>query len=513
MTGFHRFGLVLMMVLAVSSHIGATGADEPEGREQILRFALSGNPDTLDPHATSGTLTFQTTRSFYDTLVEPDRDGILVPALAESWAVSGDNLVWEFTLRSGVTFHNGDPLTSADVKATLERLVSPEMNSGKAGEFASIESISVPDDLTVVLILSEPTAALLSSLGSGWGAILPKSLVDSGHDFGREPVGTGPFVFVEWIQDTRIVMEKNPDYWMGGFPRIDGVVINVIPENAVMVQGLISGDLDAVEAVLATDLPQLDADPNISVVRGLSTLVEVLAMNTSREPFSNLAVRQAVAQAIDKQAVMDIAYGGGEVVATFMDYGNPYYVDFSELLPYDPAAARVALQQAGYDASKPLIMRVPENYDAHVKAGEMYQEMLESVGMNVELQLVDWSTWLGEVYRGDRDYDLTIIGHTGKLDPSGRLRSTAETAYGSGVSYVQWINPTAAEAIGAAARVVDPDERKRLYTIALGEMAREVPQVYVGSNYRYLATRSNVSGLHQDTQLDTFDFRYVEIGE
>ncbi|MEE8441240.1 MAG: ABC transporter substrate-binding protein, partial [Spirochaetia bacterium] len=122
MTRAFRTGLILVMVLAVAGYIGATGTEEATDPEEILRFALSGNPDTLDPHATSGTFTFQTIRSFYDTLVEPDRNGVLVPALAESWTVSRDNLVWRFSLRPGVMFHNGDPLTSADVKSTIERL-------------------------------------------------------------------------------------------------------------------------------------------------------------------------------------------------------------------------------------------------------------------------------------------------------------------------------------------------------------------------------------------------------
>lgn len=508
-----RFGAVIFVILVVTGAVWATGVrEEASDGEQILRFALSGNPDTLDPHATSGTLTFQVIRSVYDTLVEPDADGRIVPALAEEWTVSPDGRVWEFTLRRGVRFHNGDPLTSADVKATFERLVSPEMNSGKAGEFAAVESIDTPDSRTVVFTLDRPQAAFIASLASGWGAILPKSLIEAGHDFGREPVGTGPFVVVEWIQDNRIVMERNPEYWMAGAPSIDGVVINIIGDSAVMVQGLMSGDFDAIESVGSQDIPMLEADPGVTLQRGLTALVEVLAMNTQRGVLADTGFRQAVAMAIDKEAVMEIAYGGGPIVGTFMDVGNPYYVDFTAMWPYDPQRARAAVASSPYNGET-LVMRVPENYDAHVTAAQMYQEMLEEVGINVELQLVDWSTWLGEVYRGDRDYDFTVIGHTGKLDPSGRLGNTAESAYGSGASYVQWVNPTAANAIGQAAVVSDLVERRRLYTTALEEMAREVPHVYVGSNYRYLATRSNVRGVRQDTLLDTFDFRYVEIGE
>lgn len=498
-----RLGLASVMMLVVAL-AWATGVQEME-EEQIFQFALSGNPDTLDPHATSGTLTFQTIRSFYDTLVEPDRSGMLVPALARSWDVSDDNLVWTFRLRSGVTFHNGETMTSTDVKATFERLLDPTVASPKASEFAAIESIETPDATTVVFRLSEPAAPLLASIASGWGAILPASLIEAGHDFGSEPVGTGPFEFVEWVRDSRIVMTKNESYWMAGHPRVDGVVINIIPENAVQLQGLLAGQLHAIDSVSVQDLTIIEQDPSVTVQTDVAALVMVLAMNTSREPMDNLRFRQAVAHAIDKQSVMDIAYGGGEPVGTFMDVSDPYYVDFTNLYPYDPAEARRALAQSGVQTDEPLVMALPEIYEAHVRAGEMYQEMLESVGINVELRLVDWSTWLNDVFRGG-NYDFTVIGHTGKLDPDGRL-----AGYGTEATYVRWVNEEAARVISEARRVVDFDERRELYTRALELMATEVPHVYVGTNYRYVAMRSNVSGFHQDAKLDTFDFRFVEI--
>jgi peptide/nickel transport system substrate-binding protein len=421
--------------------------------------------------------------------------------------VSEDGLTWTFTLRDDVVFHNGEELTSSDVKATFGRLVDPETASPKASEFEAIEAIDTPDESTVVLRLSTPTAPLLASIASGWGAILPESLIESGHDFGSKPVGTGPFTFVEWVRDSRIVMERNDDYWMEGHPNVGGVVINIIPEDAVQIQGLLTGQLHAIDSVNQQDLELLESDENVYVRQDLSALVMVLAMNNAREPMSNLQFRRAVAHAIDKQSVMDIAYGGGEIVGTFMDVSDPYYVDFTDLYSYDPDRARTVLEAGGVEIDEPLVMALPENFEPHVRAGEMYQEMLEEVGIDVELQVVDWSTWLNDVYRGG-NYDFTVIGHTGKLDPDGRL-----AGYGTGESYVHWENEEAAQAIRKARRVVDPAERKELYGRALELMAREVPHVYVGTSYRYVAMRSNVSGFHQDAKLDTFDFRYVEIGE
>ena len=166
-----RFIWVAAFILLAGGMLFAS----PQPEEKILNFALSGNPDTLDPHKTSGTLTFQTLKSVYDTLVEPDPEGKLVPALAERWEVSGDGKTWTFYLRKGVVFHNGDSLTSADVKATFERIRSEETASPNRNEFEPIQSIETPDDYTVVLRLNEPWSPLIGTLGSGWGAILPRA--------------------------------------------------------------------------------------------------------------------------------------------------------------------------------------------------------------------------------------------------------------------------------------------------------------------------------------------------
>lgn len=468
-----------------------------------LNFALSGNPDTLDPHKTSGTLTFQTLKSVYDTLAEADQTGKIVPALAESWTVSADWLTWTFKLRQGVVFHNGDKLTSKDVKATFERIRDKATASPKAAEYAAIASIDTPDDATVVFKLSQPSAPFLAALSSGWGAIMPKSLIDQKWDFATKPVGTGPFVLKEFVRDNRIVLEKNPKYWMAGVPKLDRVIMNVITDPAVQVQGLVSGQVDAVEFVDPVQLPVLKAAKDVTVSQELSALIMVMAMNCSDPVLSNLKVRQAVNYAIDKQLVLDTAYGGGKVIGTFMDAGNDYYKDFTSLYPYNPAKARSLLAEAKIPAGTVFEMVLPSNYDMHVKAGQMYQEMLAKVGLKVNIKLVDWSTWLADVYSGGK-YDFTVISHTGKLDPDGTLGG-----YGGG-KYVKWMNADCLDLINRAKLTADYESRKRLYNQALEIMAREVPFVYLGTSYRYRAFRSNVSEYRMTPMLDTFDFRWTD---
>ena len=470
-----------------------------------LTWALSGNPDSLDPQKTAGTLTFQTVRSLYDTLVEPDAKGQIVGALAERWQTSADNLTWTFTLRKGVKFHNGDALTSADVRASFERIKNKEFASPKASEYAAITSIETPDPSTVVFKLAKPFSPLLAALASGWGAILPKSLIDSGHDFSSKPVGTGPFVFKEWVRDNRIVLAKNPDYWLKGLPKFDSLIFQIIPERAVQVQGLIAGQIDGSDIIDQEDVPMLEASGKVNIDRPLTAQIFVLAMNCSKPPLNDLRVRQAVNHAIDKQAVLDVAYGGGKPVGTFMNYGNAYYKDFTSLYPYDPAKARSLLAQAGVGKDTVLEMVLPANYPPHVKAGEMYQEMLSKVGLNVQIKLVDWPTWLKDVYTAAK-YDFTAIAHTGKLDPDGTL-----SGYGTEKRYVRWINATAADYIAKGAGAVGEENRKKLYNQAMMIMAREVPFVFTGTSYRRVVTNKRVKGFRMDPILDTYDFRHTEL--
>ncbi len=219
--------------------------------------------------------------------------------------------------------------------------------SPKAKEFKSITAIETPDDFTVILKLKEPTSPLLASLASGWGAILPKGLIDAGHDFGAQPVGTGPFVLKDWIRDSQIVLEKNNNYWMKGLPKLDEIIMHIIPERAVSVQGLISGQVDVAYVIDKDDLPMLEASPDVKIEKSLTALILVMSMNCSNPVLKDVRVRQAINHAIDKQKVLDVAYGGGKTIGTFMDYGNAYYKDFTALYPYDPEKAKKLLAEAG----------------------------------------------------------------------------------------------------------------------------------------------------------------------
>ncbi|MDR1933232.1 MAG: ABC transporter substrate-binding protein [Spirochaetales bacterium] len=485
------------VLLVSAAPVKAGGQKE----DRALRCALPGNPSTLDPQKTQDALSFQVVKSVYDTLVEPDAKGLIVPALAESWTISGDGRLWTFRLRRGVSFHNGGPFTSRDVKATIQRIQDPATASPRAIEYDAIRNILTPDDFTVQFELNFPAAPLLATLASGWSAILPADLIEAGHDFGAHPTGTGPFVFEAWLRGSKITLTKNPAYWMAGAPRISGLDFRIIPERAVRLQGILSGQLDVCDLYDSADVLLLEKNPRTRVEKSLTSRVDVIAINTSRFPLSDLKMRRAITHAIDKQSVLDIAYGGGEVVGTFMDAGDPYYRDFTDLYPYDPEKARALA--ADYRFEKPLEMVVPQNYEYHIRAAQLYQQMLGKAGIPVRIRLVDWTVWLEDVYR-KANFDLSVIGHLGKLDPDARLRD-----YGTEKTYVRWIQPEAARRVGQAGTLSGFAARKKVYDEVLEIMAREAPFVYTGTAYRYTGIRDNVEGYIMLPKIDAPDFRSV----
>jgi len=492
------------VVLVVFSLLLSTGAAKsfaetpPPVAGGKLVYAIPGNPDSLDPQATTGTLTFQHIKSAYDTLLEPDDSGNLVPALAESYEFSEKELTLTFHLRKDVKFHNGDTLTAADVKATFDRMLAPKSTSPQKPNFSHVKEIKIVDALTVQFVLDAPYAPLLATLSSGWSAILPKRAIEAGHDFSTQPLGTGPFVFKEWVRDDHLSYTKFANYWKPGQPYLDAVEFKVVVEPTIQLQGLLVGEFDIIHSIETHNIPKLKHNPDTKVFPYPTGLALVVTMNHARPPLDQLKVRQALSYAIDRQALLNIAYTGGTVIGAFIDANSPYYKDYSGRYPYDPQKAKHLLVEAGYPNGFELTLTLPQNYSPHVNAGNMVQDMLKQVGITAKIRLVDWGTWISQVYRG-KDYDLTIIGHTGQLDPDGRLSSELD--------YTNYKNPEVFRLIKEAAVTLNVDQRKALYAEVQRLMAEDAMMVFTGTMQGLLGMRSNVYGFRMVYPLDTPDFR------
>ena len=488
---------VLYVLFLPHSVIQAASQPEPVAGGKLI-YAIPGTPDTLDPQMTTGTLTFQYVKSAYDTLVEVDENGNYVPALAESWTFSPQELTLDFQLRQGVSFHNGDPFTAADVKATFDRLLAEDSPSPHKDKFSSVKEIKVLDEYRVQFVLEKVYAPLLSNLGAGACSILPKKAIEEGHDFSTHPLGTGPFVFKEWERDSHISYAKFADYWMEGRPYLDEVEIQVVVEPSTQLMGLTVGEFDIIHFVEPHTVPQFESNPDIKLFTHQTALALVVTMNHARPPLDNVLVRRAINYAIDRQALLDIAYNGGWKIEGFIDAGSPYFLELPETYPYDPQKAKELLTEAGYPDGFDITITLPQNYMPHVNAGNMVQNMLQQAGIRAKIKLVDWPTWISQVYRG-KDYDITVIGHTGHLDPDGRL--------GGEIDYTNYQNPKMFELIEKAATTYFPKQRKALYGDIQRMMADDAMMVFIGTPKGLRGMRSNVYGFRMTYALDTPDFR------
>ncbi len=488
---------VLSTLLLANVNVLAEEMPEPVAGGTLI-YAIPGTPDTLDPQMTSGTLTFQYVKSVYDTLVEADEHGSIVPALAESWTFSPQDLTLSFQLRRGISFHNGDAFTAADVKATFDRLLAEDSASPHQARFSSVEAIDILDEYSVQFVLNKIYVPLISNMGAGASSILPKRAIEEGHDFSTHPIGTGPFAFKEWVRDDHISYTKFADYRVEGKPYLDELELKVVVEPTTQLMGLTVGEFDIIHFVEPHTLPKFESNPDIKLFTHQTALALVVTMNHARPPLDNLLVRRAINHAIDRQTLLDIAYNGGRKIEAFIDSGSPYFLDLPETYSYDPQKAKELLAEAGHIDGFDVTITLPQNYTPHVNAGNMVQNMLQQVGIRAKIELVDWPTWISRVYRG-KDYDLTVIGHTGHLDPDGRL--------GGEFSYTNYQNPEMFELIEKAATTLIPKQRKMLYEEIQRMMADDAMMVFTGTPQGLRGMRSGVYGFRMTYALDTPDFR------
>jgi peptide/nickel transport system substrate-binding protein len=285
------------------------------------------------------------------------------------------------------------------------------------------------------------------------------------------------------------------------------VVIRFVQDSAVQWQGLRTGEFGIAIDVAAVDWPAIEEDPRFVLEQGPSGLALVAALNNRRPYLDDAQVRRALNLAVDAETIVEVAYGGGYTIGTFMEAGSHWVPDGVEPYPFDPEAAALLLREAGVPPGWTLDMALPQPYDQHIVAGQMIQDYLRAVGVTGEIRIVEWGVWLGEVYRGRFDFDLTIVGHTGKLDASGRLNGYGHPQR----TYSGFDSTEVAALIDRAAVIADPEERRALYAEALERLHVEAPFIYLGTPFTTYARDAAIDGFWITPLLDTFDLRAVSI--
>jgi peptide/nickel transport system substrate-binding protein len=454
-----------------------TPTPDPSGikRGGTMVGAISADPEGFDPHITSAHSSFEILENVYDTLVAVDESLNMVPSLAESWEISDDNVTWTFTLRQGVTFHNGRPLTAEDVVYSYERIMNPDTGSGVAWRFGSVESVEAIDDLTVAINLTEPSPNLLGRIGAYKGmSIVPKEIVEDGS-VGTIPVGTGPFRFVEYVPGDRVVLEANADYWEAGKPYLDELILKIIPDETVRLTNLQTGEVDWVDSLPPQRVTKLATSGEVIVDMVSGGDYWYIGLNLNREPFDDVRVRQAVAYAVNRA---DVAAAAKWDTATPNDGPIPpdsfWYYDYQ---PYeqDLETARQLLADAGYPDGFDTEFMPTSFYEETVRTAQVLQAQLSQIGINADIRTLEWGTWLEE--EGSGNFDMYICGWIGNIDPDDFFYAQHHT--GQIFNFTGYSNPEVDDLLDAGRVETDEAARKDIYDEVQQMIIDEAPYVYL----------------------------------
>lgn len=450
-----------LVVLALAGALAMTTALTPafaQARTDV-KIGLVLEPPSLDPTAEAAAAVDEVVyANVFEGLTRFAADGSILPDLAESWVISDDGLTYTFKLRDGVKFHDGTDFNADDVKFSLDRINAEGSLNAQKALYASITSVTVVDPLTVEVKLKQPDGNLIYNLAWGDAVIVAPESADANK---TNPIGTGPFVFKDRVEGDSITLEKNPSYW--GTPvKLEGATFKFIADPTAAFGALQAGDVDSFPNFPAPEtVAQFQGDPRFRVVIGSTEGETILSINNAKPPLDNVKVREAIAHAIDRKAIIDGAmFGYGTPIGTFMSPANPNYVDLTEQSNYDPEKSKALLAEAGI-TDLTLTLKLPPVEGYARRGGEIIAQQLAAVGIKTETTNLEWAQWLGEVFT-DKNFDLTIISHTEPND----IGIFARPDY-----YFGYKNADFDKIIADLAVESDPAKRSELYKAAEKNLA------------------------------------------
>lgn len=440
-------------------------------------------PPILDPSAGAAAAIREVTYlNIFEGLVAFDRDGKIVPRLAESFTSSTDGLKHTFRLRRNAAFHDGTPLTSADVKFSFERAVAPDSKNAQKWIFEPIAAIATPAPDVVEITLKRFAGDFVEGLAWGDAVIFSQKSVLKAA---TAPVGTGPYKFTNWTRGDRLNLERN-DAWWGGKAAITRATFRFIADPQAQVSALLSGDCDAFTNLGAQEsVARLKSDPKLVVTVGRTEGETIVAMNNSKPPLNDVRVRRAIAHAIDRNLVNEGAISGtGTPIGSHFSPNHAAYIDLTGESKYDPARAKALLDEAGFAKGLTLSLRLPPPAYAR-RGGEIVAAMLKEVGIAVNIEPVEWPQWLERVFR-NKDYDLTIVSHVEPMDIGIYARDNYYFAYNS---------PALKAALETTKTARSAAERNAAFQAAQRQIARDQVNVFLFMLPKVTVTKKGLAGM------------------
>ena len=489
--------VALASLTALALLAGAALGPSAHAARTDVTLGMVLEPPNLDPTGGAAAAIDEIVyANLFEGLTRFGPDGGVQPALAASWEVKEEGKRYVFSLREGVSFHDGAAFDASDVKFSIERAQAEDSTNAQKALFENIESVEVVDPTTVALNLAEPDGNLPFNLAWGDAVILDPESADTAA---TDPVGTGPFRFERWVQGDRVELVRADDYW-GEPARLDKATFRFISEPTAAFSALMASDIDAFPNFPAPEnLVQFENDPRFSVVVGSTEGETILAMNNAEPPLDDVRVRRAIAHAIDRAEIIDGAmYGYGTPIGSHFAPHNPAYVDLVEMSATDREAAKALLEEAGHADGLTLSLKLPPPAYAR-RGGEIIAAQLRDIGIETEIENLEWAQWLEQVFKGT-DFDLTIVSHTEPMD----INIYARPDY-----YFQYDDADFQALMAEFAAETDEATRARLLGEAQAKIAEDQVNAYLFQLAKTGVAAAGLKGLWENSPTQANDLTAV----
>ncbi len=485
------FTLLALALLASPAYAG--------GKDII--YASESTTKSLDPHDTSDTYSGAIERAICQGLMGFDENLNIIPLLAESYSFNDAATQFTFKLRKGIKFHDGAPFDAQAVKANIDRLMTGKYK--RSSLMKPVKELVVLDDYTVQFNLKEPFGAFVNAIAHpGSLMISPKAIETYGDDVSKHPVGTGPFIFDEWVSGSHVTIKKNPDYWKGDV-KVDSITFRPIPESGSRLAMLRAGQAQYIYPMPAELLKIAEKDPKIDIIKQPSIIARYLVMNTQYKPLADERVRQAINYALDKDAIIKIAWGGAATPLDSIIPPNLQFYKQQAVWPYDPEKAKALMKEAGYENGFEVVFLTP-NASNRLRATEMAQQQLAKIGITGKIQSMDIASFYNklESHRVDDANPVPFIGFggwsasTGDADWGTRPLISTEAFPPAMSNFGFFSDAKVDELIAAGLKSADPDVRRAAYADLQDYVWDKAPWGYLFVDTMVAAKSKNLKGIY-----------------
>ncbi len=477
----------IAIFLAMSCLLGLLSACQgaTQGATNEITVGIAQDLDnSLDPYKMTAAGTREVMFNIFEGLVKPDKDGNFVHAVASAHTVSSDGLVYTFAIRDNVVFHNGKKCTMDDVAYSFETCASTSVTAALVEALSAVEGYKIQDN-NFIITLTSPNPDFLSYVSNV--SIVPRDYKDQA----TKPVGTGPFKFLSRSVQENFIIVRHGEYY-GAKAKLDKVTYQIYEDNNALFSALDSGSLDLVAHLTSDQVKNLNN--GYTVQEGTMNLVQAIYLNHDVKPFDDVRVRRALCYAVDVKAMLQLtADGHGTPVGSSMypAFGKYFDASLANAYPHDVAKAKALLAEAGYPNGFSFTIKVPSNYQPHVDTATVLAEQLKKAGITANIQLVDWNTWVSDVYKG-RNFQATISGFdSSTLNASGML---ARWETGNGKNMINYSNPEYDAAYRKARETYDDAAQTGYYKQCLSILSQDAANVYLQDLADFVAVNPKLKG-------------------